>query len=1046
MIMRLIRYIGFFMLMLLHHLLPAQSATIREEMVSLDTYAFDDPNPVPILADNPKIYPYFKFEGYRHTSEKKEWKVVTLENEYIRVFVLPEIGGKVWGAIEKGTGEEFLYKNEVVKFRNIAMRGPWTSGGIEFNFGIIGHTPATATPVDYLIRENEDGSVSCFVGNLDLPSRTLWRVEIRLEKDKAFFETRASWYNPTPLNQSYYNWMTAAAVAADDLEFFIPGDSYLEHNGDPHPWPVDESGRNLAFYRNNNFGPSKSYHIVGAYKDFFGGYYHNREFGFGHWSPYEQMPGQKLWLWALSRSGGIWEDLLTESDGQYIEFQAGRLFNQYFPGAVNPISQAPFEPYVMDEWREIWFPIRAIGGMKEANEYGIINVEYQDGEAIIGINALQALEGNLSVSVNGEQVSSQPVNLKPMGVLSTAIPALETDTVAIEVAGLLSYTTDKGKTLLNRPFQSDETMKASPGEMLYAEGWEAMKFRSFEEAREKFKTLLATDPFHILALVKLSELEYRSADYDKALEYALAALKVDTYDADANYAAGNAYMAKGDAVNALESLGWAARSIKYRSAAYTRMGEVYLANRDLPEARAYAGKALDYNASNSNARQLLLIVARLSGVSQEFASQKALLLDQDPMDHLVSTEDYLFRTPDVGSGDPLENIQNEFREESVLELAIRYSQLGLTGDAVKVLELASDTPKNKIWLAYLRKDSNEESSKALLNTALAAPPDFVFPYRIETIPVLEWAQGTEAGWKARYYLALNYLAVGREAEGRSLLNALGEEPDSDIFYRFRARIATDATFERRQGDYEKAVQLEKDDWKLWEEYIHFLLDQAQFESAYKLSSRAYTRYKGNYNIGLSHAKASLMVKRYQESIKILKNIRILPFEHASESKDIYDKALLLGALEKLEKKAYGEAVALLLQVREWPENLGVGKPYEVDTRMEDYLLAWSYGQSGDSKNQNSMLAEIIEFTRDTAEKPMTNHLFGLLALRLMDQGADAEQLIAGWENAGLAADPRIQLAIAFFRQDANLLSGLRPKEIVAPEIWDVMETSVNFGK
>ncbi|MCP4976742.1 MAG: DUF5107 domain-containing protein, partial [Maribacter sp.] len=115
----------------------AQSVTIKEEIKSLDTYGFGKPNPVPILSDNPKIFPYFKFEQYDHTSKKKDWKVVTLENDYIKVLVLPEIGGKVWGAIEKSTGEEFLYKNEVIKFRNIAMRGPWTSGGIEFNFGII---------------------------------------------------------------------------------------------------------------------------------------------------------------------------------------------------------------------------------------------------------------------------------------------------------------------------------------------------------------------------------------------------------------------------------------------------------------------------------------------------------------------------------------------------------------------------------------------------------------------------------------------------------------------------------------------------------------------------------------------------------------------------------------------------------------------------------------------------------------------------------------------------------------------------------------------
>ncbi|NIP81645.1 MAG: DUF5107 domain-containing protein, partial [Gemmatimonadetes bacterium] len=148
---------------------------------------------------------------------------------------------------------------------------------------------------------------------------------------RAYFETRVLWYNPTPLEQPYYNWMTAAAFARDDLEMAIPGNAYLQHSGTERPWPVDEAGRYLPLYRNNTFGGHKSYHVVGELNDFFGGYYHDDDYGFGHWARYEDMPGQKLWLWALSREGGVWEDLLTDTDGQYVEFQAGRLFVQYSP-------------------------------------------------------------------------------------------------------------------------------------------------------------------------------------------------------------------------------------------------------------------------------------------------------------------------------------------------------------------------------------------------------------------------------------------------------------------------------------------------------------------------------------------------------------------------------------------------------------------------------------------------------------------------------------------------------------------------------------------
>ena len=167
------------------------------------------------------------------------------------------MGGKIWGAIDKSNGNEFIYKNDVVKYRNIAMRGPWTSGGIEFNFGIIGHHPSTASAVDYRIEELEDGTMICTVGTIDLPSRTHWRVKIILPKNQSAFKTEALWFNPTSTDKAYYNWMTAAAVAKSDLTFYAPGNTYLEHNGNPHPWPYDKLGRNLSNYNENDFGSSK---------------------------------------------------------------------------------------------------------------------------------------------------------------------------------------------------------------------------------------------------------------------------------------------------------------------------------------------------------------------------------------------------------------------------------------------------------------------------------------------------------------------------------------------------------------------------------------------------------------------------------------------------------------------------------------------------------------------------------------------------------------------------------------------------------------------
>ena len=207
--------------------ISGQKAIIKEESRSILTYPYSDPNPVPAMAVSSMVspfYPYYVFDGYTDKGINKEWKVISLDNDYINVTVLPEVGGKVWGAIEKSTGLEFVYQNHVMKFRAIGIRGPWTSGGIEHNFGLdLGHAPWTSSPVDYIIKQNSDGSVSCIVGGLDLASRTQWRVNILLPKDKGYFETRSMWYNPTPLHDAYLSWENAGFKASGDLQFFFPG-------------------------------------------------------------------------------------------------------------------------------------------------------------------------------------------------------------------------------------------------------------------------------------------------------------------------------------------------------------------------------------------------------------------------------------------------------------------------------------------------------------------------------------------------------------------------------------------------------------------------------------------------------------------------------------------------------------------------------------------------------------------------------------------------------------------------------------------------------
>ena len=637
-------------------------------------------------------------------------------------------------------------------------------------------TPLTATPVDYILEEHDDGSVSCTVGNIDLPSRTQWRVRIHLPADKANFETEALWYNASPVQQAYYNWMTAAAPALPDFQFYTPGDQYLQHNGQAKPWPFDKMGRNISKYQENNFGPSKSYHVVGEYSDFFGGYYHDAAYGFGHWGNYDAIPGQKLWLWALSRSGGIWEDLLTDSDGQYIEFQAGRLFVQYAPGDHrNPITQATFEPHATDRWREVWFPINNIGGIGEASDLAVMNVEKQDGQLVLSLNAFQKSTGQAEIRSTGEILAQWDFSVLPLEPYRKVMDWPTDDPFEIIIEELdLHYFSQPQVNRIKRPFQNDQKdYDLNSSERYYRAALEDVKFRVFDRAEEKFNKVLAIEPQHLETLVHLGELCFRSGRYGKGLEFVNQALQIDTYHAGANYVAGLLYRAQKDWINAKENFGWAARSIAFRSAAYAQLAETLLIEGRFKQARQYAKQSLDFNRFNINAWQTIAIAARKMG--DQITADEALeqILAIDPLNHLARFETYLWDKQAESKNSFLQSHRSELVHQTFLELAISYANVGLSQEAIEVLDAA---PKNRLielWKAYL----NPTIGITQLPLIAQRSEDFVFPFRRESLPVLRWAAERSKHWVYRYYLALNLWGKGRAAEAGQLLAALDTDMD-----------------------------------------------------------------------------------------------------------------------------------------------------------------------------------------------------------------------------------------------------------------------------
>lgn len=815
------------------------------------------------MAVNKKVspyYPYFVIDGHTNQSVDKQWQVVTLENAFITVSVLPEVGGKVMGAIEKSTGKEFVYLNHVMKFRAIGIRGQWTSGGIEHNFGLdLGHAPWAAAPVDYVMMKNADGSVSCVVGGLDLASRSEWRVKINLPKDKTYFETQALWFNPLPLHQAYFSWENAAFKATDDLQFYFPGNYHIGHNGFANPWPTNDKRRDLSVYKNNNFWGSKSYHVIGNYRNWFGGYWKNSSFGFGHWSSYDEAPGKKLWIWSLSRDGAIWEDLLTDNDGQYLEAQSGVKLNQ-----------------------------------------------------------------------------------------------------AEEKSGYHS------------PYQ---------------------------QCVEK-------EPTHSEALARIAELYYREGRHKEGIPFAKKLLEFSTYEGAANFIFGDLQDKLNNLNEAEEALSVASRTMEFRSAAVALLAVIELKKKNDELALLYANKSPDNNKYNLTAANCLMSAYRKLNDTVKAKVSINTILQIDPLNHYACFEQYLL-SPDTAAARASfqSGIQNEFPYETYLELAIQYVDERMNEEAIQVLSLAPEHPTVYYWLAYLFRNISEKWSDEYLNKAEAISPWLVFPFRSETLSVLEWAGGRRHSWKVAYYKGLIHRNNNNIAEAKQLFEQCGDEPDYAPFYISRGILFSDDNAKKDivLKDFIKAQSRDPSQWRAWHALSTFYQTSGNFTAQIANAQKAYSRFSANPVISMDYAKALLNVKMPGECIAVLNNTLVLPQEGASEGHEIFEMAHLANAFNELRTKKYKSAIHHLINAKEFPENLGSGMPFDPDYRMQDYLLAYCEEKSGNIAKASQYYIDIIAYTDDVKKfnesASVVNNYITTLLLDKSGNEKHALELRRGWQHA-----------------------------------------------
>ncbi|MDR2917887.1 MAG: DUF5107 domain-containing protein [Tannerella sp.] len=1016
-------------------------AAIKEMTRMMPTYPFSDPDPV--AKPESAFYPYFRFDGYSHQSEPKEWKVVEMENDYISLAIFPEIGGKIWGATEKSTGKEFIYYNHAVKFRDIAMRGAWTSGGIEFNFGIIGHVPTTATPVDYYTRSNSDGSVSCFISAIELITRTTWMVEVNLPSDKAYFTTRTTWQNTSSVEQPYYQWMNAGYKAAGNLEFCYPGQYYIGHGGDVHAFPVDEAGRLISWYEKNNFGADKSYHVLGKYNDFYGAYWHDDNFGSVHYAPYDEKLGMKIFLWGLSRQGEIWEELLTDTDGQYVELQSGRMYNQPASNsAYTPYKHYAFLPGTTDRWIEHWFPVKETGGISKVSPIGSLHAVKEDGMLKVSFSPLQKLNTTLIVRAGGQLLFEESLQTDVLETWEKEFPIKNDLPLSVEIGEeeLVWYEVPE-QTNLNRPDKLPSGFDWNSMYGLYVQGEQWLNQNNIRKAEEYFLLSLEKEPYFLLALNKMASLCYRTARYDKALEYIRTALSLAAYDGEANYIYG---LINYDThpVDAKDGFSVAAYSPAYRSAAYAMLAKCFLKEKNWIKALHYADRSLESNSRNQDAIMARLIALRKSADKTGALDYSVRLLDDMPLNHPVRFEKELL-SDDMHDFTSL--IRNELPHETYIEIAGWYVSAGLPEEALQLLSFAGEYAIAQYWMAYLYQQTGNATEATLwLDKAINSSPKQVFPFRPATLIVLEWAQTVSPSWKTDYYAALLWWHLGDKVKAGALLdnhNNVSFAP----YYQSRAMLKTGT---RRLDDLLKAEQLESS-WRIGFALINYYLGAGDEVTALQTARRYASRFPANYMIGLKYAKALQKNGKYKECIDLLKRTQVLPNEGAYEGRAIYRESHLYQAVNQLNKKQYSHAINSIEDSKVWIENLGVGKPYEenIDNYLEDYLMAVIYEKQNKQAEATAYYQKIVDKEKGAAGRnSLSNELLTAIALQQLGKKDEADRLAAGWLKN--QPDNKIaQWATAVFEGDNRKATTLLQEQYTVEDTtpWEQISGDFNFN-
>ena len=795
---------------------------VWEQDIEIPTYEVGKPDKNPMFLEkrvyqgsSGKVYPHSVIDKIYDEKVNKTYHAVYLENKYLKIMVLPELGGRIQRATDKTNNYDFVYYNHVIKPALVGLTGPWISGGIEFNWPQH-HRPSTFDPVDFRIMENSDGSCTVLVGEIENMFRTKGMAAFTLYPDRAYLEISAQLYNRTNRPQTFLWWANPAVPVNDHTQSIFPPDVHavMDHGKrDVSNFPIAtgvyykmDYSEGVDISRYKNIPVPTSYMADHSDYDFVGGYDYNKKAGILHVADHHVAPGKKQWTWGCGEFGKAWDRNLTDEDGPYVELMTGC----YTDNQPDFTWMAPYEEKVFTQY---FMPYKGVGQIKNATVHGAVGLETEDnGITIRAYVTGEYPKAEIRLTRDEVILFSKVLDLSPEHAFETRIGTAgdtgrENTSLEVSVrdqAGNILVTYRPEKQTIHKtpdpasPVPLPEDVKTNEDLYLYGLHLEQYRHATYEPADYYLEGLRRdpTDSRINTAYGKLLMSRGRFAESIPFFEAAIGKLtrsNPNPYDGEAYFQLGLALRYVGKDPEAYDRFYKAAWSAAWQDAAFYQMACICTAKNELETALSHIERSLVRNYHNMKARNLKASILRKL---EKWEACGNLLKENrqiDPLDLGSVYEEALLKEGSQNAGsreagcreagsqkvgcqkeggrygqELLQELIRRLRGNfnTAIELAIDKMEAGLFREAAELLELFADGELQKgkredqvyplvyYYIAECYGKLNQpKAQETALSRAASADSSYCFPHRLEDIGVLSAAiaENPEDS-RAEYYL------------------------------------------------------------------------------------------------------------------------------------------------------------------------------------------------------------------------------------------------------------------------------------------------------